>query len=178
MHVSFRVVFIPRIILIECCVQVQEVGEEASCRHLACVFVKIVVSISWIDRHTTLAFPDLDGEDGCRVVSYTTFRRFEKFANYTTTFRRGVGTVVYRAKHYLIRFCYRQAFYPIFLGFRQVQRTFSPSTLLVRGRALLEMLYSALQFQSLRVTVGCDVTQHPYLGGHIDRFPDNDRIFL
>ena len=92
--VSFRVFGLPFRILVERCVQIEEVREETACRDLAGELIKVIVGIAGQVRDTTLFLPDLDGEDGGLTVSDTLVRGVQDLTDDTASFGGGVRSVV------------------------------------------------------------------------------------
>ena len=88
--------------LVECGIQVQEVGEETSGSHFACQFVKVVVAVLRQIAYATFFLPYLYREDGGGSAAYTLVSGVEQFAYHTAAFGRGVCAVVDGAEHHLI----------------------------------------------------------------------------
>ena len=80
--------------VIERCIEVYEVREEASCRYLACELVKVVVAVFRKVAYASLLLPDLYREDGCRTVSYTFICCVEELTDDAASLSRCVRSVV------------------------------------------------------------------------------------
>ena len=94
--VTFRIVWSPLLMMIERSIEVEEVREETTCRHLAGQLIEVVVRVTWQVVDTTLLFPDLDWEDSCSMVAHTLVSRMQEFTHHATSFSRCVGTIVDR----------------------------------------------------------------------------------
>lgn len=88
--------------LVESCVEIHKVGEEAACRNLACELVEIIVAVFGQVAYAAFLFPNLDREDGCRTIAYAFVGGVEQFADYAAAFCRSICAVVDGAEHNLI----------------------------------------------------------------------------
>lgn len=80
--------------LVECGIEIDEIGEEAPCCDFAGEFVKVVVAVFGKIAHSALLFPYLNREDGSSAVAYTLVSRVEEFADNAATFGRSIRAVV------------------------------------------------------------------------------------
>ena len=100
--VALRVVSPPVGILVVGGVEVQEVGEEPSCRDFTGQLVEVEVTVLGQVVHAALLLPDLDGEDGRLAAAYTLVGGEQDLAHDATSFCGGVRTVVDRGEDHLI----------------------------------------------------------------------------
>ena len=100
--VTFRVVGAPVLVLIECGVEVEEVGEESAGGHLAGETVEVVVAVLGQIAHAAFLLPYLDGEDGCGAVAHALVGGYQQFADHAASFGRGVGAIVDGGEHHLV----------------------------------------------------------------------------
>ena len=83
-------------------IEVDEVREESTCRHLAGELVEVVVAVLREVAHTSLLLPDLDREDCGRAVSDTLISGVKNLADDASSLCGGVGTVVDGAEYHLV----------------------------------------------------------------------------
>ena len=102
MEVALGIVGTPLIGLVEGGIEVQEVREEPSCRHLTGQLVEVVVRILGQVVHSSLLLPDLDGEDGGLTVAHTLVGALQDLAHDASSLCRGVGAVVDAGEHHLV----------------------------------------------------------------------------
>ena len=67
-------------------VEVQEVREETTCRHLASQLIEVVVAVFGQVVHATFLLPDLDGEDSRLAVAHALVGAEQDFAHHATAF--------------------------------------------------------------------------------------------
>ena len=94
MDVSFGVVGSPLVALVECCIKVQEVGEETACCDLAGQLVEVVVAVVGQVAHTAFLLPYLYREYSCLAIAHTAVCAVEQFAYDASTLGRCVCTIV------------------------------------------------------------------------------------
>ena len=102
MQIPLRVVSPPLVTLVERGVEVQEVGEEPACRHLACQLVEVVVGVAGQIVHATFLLPYLYWEDGSLTVAHSLISRIKQFPHDAAPLSRRVGTIVYGGEHHLV----------------------------------------------------------------------------
>ena len=100
--VSLRILRIPELVVVERCVEVHEVREETTSRHLAGKLVEVVVAVLRKVAHASLLLPDLDREDGSRTVADTLVCSVEELTDNTASLSRCVGTIVDGTEHHLV----------------------------------------------------------------------------
>ena len=101
-NISLGVVGLPVGILIERCVQIQEVREESASRNLAGQLVEVEVAVLGQIVHTALLLPNLYWEDGSLAVAHTLVGAQQNLAHNAATLGTGVGSVVNAREHHLI----------------------------------------------------------------------------
>ena len=101
-EVTLGIIGTPQLMIVEGGVEVQEVGEETTCRYLASELVKVVVGIGGQVVHTTLLLPNLDGEDCGGMVADTFVGRMEELTHHAASFSRSIGTIVDRREYHLV----------------------------------------------------------------------------
>ena len=102
MQIALRIVGTPFIALVECGVEVQEVGEEPSGRDLACQLVEIEVTVFGQIVHAAFLFPYLYGENGRFAAAHAFVGAEQQFAHDAAPFGRGVCSVVDRREDHLV----------------------------------------------------------------------------
>ena len=94
MQIALRVIGTPFRVLVKRGVEIQEVGEEPACRHLAGQLVEVKVAVFGQIVHAALLLPDLDGEDGGLAVAHALVCGEEYLAHDAPALRTGVRTIV------------------------------------------------------------------------------------
>ena len=94
MDISFRIVSTPLTVLIIRSIQVQEVGEETTRRHLTSQLIEVEVTILRQVVHATLLLPDLNGEDGGLAIAHALIGREQDLTHDTTALSTGIRTIV------------------------------------------------------------------------------------
>ena len=102
MDVSLRVVGPPVGVLVIRGVQIQEVREEASGRHLAGQLVEVEVAVFRLVVHAAFLFPSLNGEDGRLAIAYAFVGGQQNFAHHAASLGRGIRTVVDAGEYHLV----------------------------------------------------------------------------
>ena len=102
MQIALRVVGAPVSILVERGVEVQEVGEESSGRHLASQLVEVEVAVFGQVVHATLLLPYLNGEDSRLTIAYAFVGGEQNLAHNATSFRARVRTIINRREDHLV----------------------------------------------------------------------------
>ena len=100
--VTFGIVDTPLVILVVGGIEVDEVGEKTTCRHLAGELVEVIVAVLRLIAHACFLLPDLNGEDGSGTVAHALLGRVEQLADDAAPFSTDVGTLVDRAEHHLV----------------------------------------------------------------------------
>ena len=101
-YIALRVVSTPLAILIIRSIEVQEVGEESTCRHLTSQLIQVEVTILGQIVHTTLLLPNLNGEDSSLASTHALISRKQDLTHDATSLGRGIGTVVNGGEHHLV----------------------------------------------------------------------------
>ena len=99
---SLRVVGLPVLVLVEGRIQVDEVGEETSCRHLACILVQVIVPVGGQIADAALLLPYLYGEDGCFAIAHTLVGALENLSDDASSLGTGVRSIVDAAEYHLV----------------------------------------------------------------------------
>ena len=80
--------------VVECRVEVDEVGEEASGCDLAGLVVEVVVGVSLLVVHAAFLFPYLDRENGSGSVAHAFVCGLQQLPDHTAALGGCVGAVV------------------------------------------------------------------------------------
>ena len=102
MEITLGIIGTPFTILVIGSVKIQEVREEAACRHLAGKLVEIVVRVLWEIVDTPFLFPYLDGEDGGLAIAHSLIGTVQQLTHDATSLGRGVSTIVDAGEYYLV----------------------------------------------------------------------------
>ena len=102
MLVALGIVGAPLLVVVVGGVQIDEIGEETPCSHLAGELIEVIVGVTGLVAHAGLLFPDLNGENGRGTVAHATISRFKKLADDATSLGTGVGAIVDGAEHDLV----------------------------------------------------------------------------
>ena len=102
MDIALRIVSTPLTILIIRGIEVQEVGEETTRRHLTSQLIEIEVTILRQVVHTTFLLPDLNGEDGGLTIAHTLIGRKQDLTHDATALCTCICTIVDRREHHLV----------------------------------------------------------------------------
>mgnify|MGYP006916025813 CR=1 FL=1 len=100
--ITLGVVLLPGVILVEGCVEVQEVREEPACGHLAGILVEVVVLVAGEVADSSFLLPYLDREDCGGAVAHSFVCRVEDFADDAASLRGGVRSIVDRGEDDLV----------------------------------------------------------------------------
>ena len=92
--VAVGVVGLPLLVLVECCVEVDKVGEESAGGYLAGKFIEVVVAVFRQIVDAAFFLPYLYGEYCCSAIANAFVSGVEQFAHNASTFSRRVGAIV------------------------------------------------------------------------------------
>ena len=87
---------------VECCVEVEEIGEEAAGGNLAGELIEVVVTVAGAEVDASFLFPYLNGEDGRGAVADPLVGGAQQLADNAAAFGRGVGAIVDGGEHHLV----------------------------------------------------------------------------
>ena len=100
--VAQGVVGLPLIVLVERGVEIEEIGEETACRHLAGEGVEVEVAVFGQVVHPPFLFPNLYGEDGGLAAAHALVGGEEYLAHHAAPLGRGVRAIVDGREHHLV----------------------------------------------------------------------------
>ena len=101
-HIALGIVDVPLLVEVVGGVQVDEVGEETACSHLAGILVEVVVAVGGQIAHALLLLPDLDGENGGFTVAHALVGGAQDLADDAAALGRDVGAVVDGGEDHLV----------------------------------------------------------------------------
>ena len=100
--ITLRIIDTPFFMIIESCIQIQEIRKKTTGTYLTCQFIKVIIPVFRQVTYSTFFLPYLYGKNSCRPVTYTFIRRSQQFTNDATPFGRSIGSVINRTEHNLI----------------------------------------------------------------------------
>ena len=102
MDITLRIISPPLAVLIIGCIEVQEVREETTGRHLTSQLIQIEVTILRQIIHSTFLLPNLDGEDSRLTTTHALIGREQNLTHHTTTLGTRIRTIVDGGEHHLV----------------------------------------------------------------------------